>query len=100
VDTEGTSGRIVYIETNKRTEDTIEQIYMLQPADKNENVGYATQKPEALVGRIVSAKATKAASAPTSVKAAAQRLLLPKSSTSSGSPPIWANSPSTPTPSV
>jgi len=51
---------------------------MLQPADKNENVGYATQKPEALVGRIVSAKATKAASSPTSVKAAAQRLPLAK----------------------
>jgi len=31
VDTEGTSGRIVYIETNKRTEDTIEQIYMGLP---------------------------------------------------------------------
>lgn len=28
---------------------------MLQPADKNEPVGYATQKPEALLERIIKA---------------------------------------------
>jgi adenine-specific DNA-methyltransferase len=44
-----------YLETDERTIDDVWRISMLQPADKTENVGYATQKPEVLLERIIKA---------------------------------------------
>lgn len=49
------NGRVIYIETNEKTVDDVWRIPMLQPADTEEPVGYATQKPEALLERIISA---------------------------------------------
>ncbi|MCX7025291.1 MAG: site-specific DNA-methyltransferase [Spirochaetes bacterium] len=48
-------GKVVYIETDKRTIDDVWRMSMLQPADKKEPLGYPTQKPEALLERIISA---------------------------------------------
>jgi adenine specific DNA methylase Mod len=48
-------GRVIYIEATERTVDDVWRIPMLQPADKTENVGYATQKPIELAGRIIDA---------------------------------------------
>jgi adenine specific DNA methylase Mod len=48
-------GRVIYIETSEKTVDDVWRISMLQPADTTENVGYATQKPEALLERIIAA---------------------------------------------
>jgi DNA modification methylase len=55
VNAKDANGRVVYIETDVKTVDTVWRISMLQPADKTENTGYATQKPETLVARIVAA---------------------------------------------
>lgn len=55
VNAKDANGRVIYIETDVKTVDTVWRISMLQPADKTENTGYATQKPEALVARIVAA---------------------------------------------
>jgi len=49
------NGKIIYIETDKKTIDDVWKMSMLQPADKEEPVGYATQKPEALLERIIKA---------------------------------------------
>ncbi|MBW7476684.1 site-specific DNA-methyltransferase [Paenibacillus oenotherae] len=49
------NGRVIYIETDEKTVDDVWRIPMLQPADTQEPVGYATQKPEALLERIISA---------------------------------------------
>jgi adenine-specific DNA-methyltransferase len=46
-------GRVIYIETDEKTIDDVWRISMLQPADKTQNVGYATQKPEELLERII-----------------------------------------------
>ena len=46
-------GNILYQESTERIVDDVWRISMLQPADKTEPVGYATQKPEALLDRIV-----------------------------------------------
>lgn len=46
-------GSVVYIETDERTVDDVWRLSMLQPADKTENLGYSTQKPESLVERII-----------------------------------------------
>ena len=48
-------GQVQYIETDERTVDDVWRISMLQPADKTQNVNYPTQKPEALVERIIKA---------------------------------------------
>jgi hypothetical protein len=55
VNVKGPDGKVLYIETDERTVDDVWRISMLQPADRTENVGYQTQKPEALLSRIVSA---------------------------------------------
>ena len=47
------NGKVVYQETDEKTIDDVWRLSMLQPADKEEPVGYATQKPEALLERIV-----------------------------------------------
>ncbi len=48
-------GRVLYIETDERTVDDVWRISMLQPADRSENLGYSTQKPEELASRIIRA---------------------------------------------
>jgi adenine-specific DNA-methyltransferase len=47
------AGNVLYRETSERTVDNVWRIPMLQPADKTQNLGYVTQKPEALIERIV-----------------------------------------------
>lgn len=49
------NGKIIYIESTEKSVDDVWRISMLQPADKEEPVGYATQKPEALLERIIKA---------------------------------------------
>lgn len=49
------NGNIIYIETDEKTIDDVWRMSMLQPADKTEPVDYATQKPEALLERIIKA---------------------------------------------
>lgn len=48
-------GRVIYIETDERRVDDVWRISMLQPADRSENTGYPTQKPETLLAMIVAA---------------------------------------------
>ena len=55
VNAKGEDGKVLYIETDKRSVDDVWRLSMLQPADKTQNLGYATQKPESLIERIVSA---------------------------------------------
>lgn len=55
VNAKGPDGKVIYNETDSRGVDSVWYLSMLQPADKTENLGYATQKPEALIGRIISA---------------------------------------------
>lgn len=49
------NGRVLYQSSLEKTIDDVWTISMLQPADKTEPVDYATQKPEALLERIVQA---------------------------------------------
>ena len=49
------NGKVIYIDSDEITIDDVWRMSMLQPADKEEPVGYATQKPEALIERVVSA---------------------------------------------
>ena len=49
------NGKVVYIETDEKTIDDVWRMSMLQPADKEEPLDYATQKPEALLERIIKA---------------------------------------------
>lgn len=49
------NGNVMYTESTEKRIDDVWRIPMLQPADKMEPVGYATQKPEILVNRVVSA---------------------------------------------
>ncbi len=46
-------GNVIYNERTHRTVDDVWRISMLQPADKTQNVGYPTQKPDALLERII-----------------------------------------------
>ncbi len=55
VNAKGTDGKVMYRETEERTVDDVWRISMLQPADRTENCGFPTQKPEALLKRIVQA---------------------------------------------
>jgi DNA modification methylase len=47
------NGNVLYITSTHKTIDDVWRIPMLQPADKVEVLGYPTQKPEALLERIV-----------------------------------------------
>ncbi|WP_051203378.1 DNA-methyltransferase [Hugenholtzia roseola] len=47
------NGKVQYIETDERTVDDVWRISMLQPADKKERIGYPTQKPEAILERVI-----------------------------------------------
>ena len=47
------NGKVIYRDTDKRTVDDVWRISMLQPADRTENCGFPTQKPEALLKRII-----------------------------------------------
>lgn len=49
------NGNVLYVDSFEKRIDDVWKIPMLQPADKNEPVGYATQKPEALLERIIKA---------------------------------------------
>lgn len=53
VNAKNENGSVVYQESNTRTVDDVWKIAMLQPADKIQNVDYTTQKPEALLERII-----------------------------------------------
>jgi DNA modification methylase len=53
VNVKGADGKVMYRETGERTVDDVWRISMLQPADLTENCGFPTQKPEALLHRIV-----------------------------------------------
>jgi hypothetical protein len=55
VNAKGPDGKVLYIETDQKTVDDVWRIPMLQPADKSENVGYATQKREEIAERIIRA---------------------------------------------
>lgn len=49
------NGKVIYQDSTEKTVDDVWRLSMLQPADKEEPVGYATQKPEALLERIIKA---------------------------------------------
>jgi adenine-specific DNA-methyltransferase len=53
VNVKGSDGKVTYRETDERTVDDVWRISMLQPADRTENCGFPTQKPEALLQRII-----------------------------------------------
>lgn len=55
VNAKGADGKVLYIETDRRSVDDVWRLSMLQPADRNEPLGYATQKPETLAERIIKA---------------------------------------------
>ena len=55
VNAKGPDGKVIYIETDQRSVDDVWRLSMIQPADRKENLGYATQKPETLIGRIIKA---------------------------------------------
>jgi len=48
-------GNVLYQTREHRIIDNVWRLSMLQPADKTENLGYATQKPETLLQRVVNA---------------------------------------------
>lgn len=50
-------GNVIYMESTHKTIDDVWRMSMLQPADKIEPTGYPTQKPEALMARIIEAAA-------------------------------------------
>lgn len=47
------NGKVIYADSEEITIDDVWRMSMLQPADKEEPVGYATQKPEAILERII-----------------------------------------------
>ena len=51
----GPDGKVLYIETDERTVDDVWRLSMLQPADRTQNLGYPTQKPETISTRILEA---------------------------------------------
>jgi adenine-specific DNA-methyltransferase len=55
VNMKGPDGKVLYQETDERTVDDVWRISMLQPADRTENTGFPTQKPAALLHRILAA---------------------------------------------
>lgn len=59
VNARGPDGKVMYRETDQRTVDDVWRIPMLQPADRTENSGFPTQKPEALLRRILQSASRK-----------------------------------------
>ena len=55
VNARGPDGKVQYRETDERTVDDVWRISMLQPADRTENCGFPTQKPESVLRRILMA---------------------------------------------
>ena len=55
VNARGEDGKVLYRTTDERTVDDVWRLPMLQPADKKENFGYPTQKPEPLLQRAIEA---------------------------------------------
>lgn len=55
VNFKGADGKVLYIETDEKTVDDVWRVSMLQPADKTENLFYQTQKPEAVLERVIKA---------------------------------------------
>jgi DNA modification methylase len=55
VNVKGKDGKVLYQESTHRTIDDVWRLSMLQPADRTENLFYPTQKPEALLERIIGA---------------------------------------------
>lgn len=53
VNVKGSDGKVVYQETDEKTVDDVWRISMLQPADRTENVFFPTQKPVAVVERVI-----------------------------------------------
>lgn len=49
------NGNVLYVDRTHRTVDSVWRIPMLQPADKTQKLDFLTQKPEALLERIVKA---------------------------------------------
>lgn len=58
VNAKGPDGKCIYIETDERRIDDVWTLPMLQPASR-EMLGYPTQKPEALLERIITASSNK-----------------------------------------
>lgn len=48
-------GNLIYIEAEDRGVDDVWYMSMLQPADKTENLGYKTQKPETVIETVIAA---------------------------------------------
>ena len=59
VNVRGPDGKVLYRETDERTVDDVWRIAMLQPADRTENCGFPTQKPESILRRILLASSCK-----------------------------------------
>ncbi|MDO9453812.1 MAG: DNA methyltransferase [Stagnimonas sp.] len=59
VNAKGPDGKVIYIETDEKSVDDVWRMSMLQPADRVENLRYATQKPEAISERILKASSRK-----------------------------------------
>jgi DNA modification methylase len=55
VNAKGKDGKVMYIETDEKRIDDVWRLSMLQPADRTENLGYPTQKPETLIAIIIEA---------------------------------------------
>jgi adenine-specific DNA-methyltransferase len=55
VNVKGSDGKVLYQESTHRTVDDVWRISMLQPADRTQNLFYPTQKPEALLERMINA---------------------------------------------
>jgi adenine-specific DNA-methyltransferase len=55
VNVKGMDGKVIYQETDEKTIDDVWRLSMLQPADKTQNLGYPTQKPESILERIIGA---------------------------------------------
>ena len=49
------AGNVQYVERSERTVDSVWRLSMLQPADKTQNSGYLTQKPETIAVRLLNA---------------------------------------------
>ncbi|MFN8378119.1 MAG: site-specific DNA-methyltransferase [Anaerolineae bacterium] len=58
VNVKGEDGKVEYQIATHKTVGDVWRISMLQPADKTQNVGYPTQKPEALLERIIKASSS------------------------------------------
>ena len=59
VNVRGPDGKVQYRETDERTVDDVWRMSMLQPADRTENCGFPTQKPESILRRILLASSSR-----------------------------------------